>query len=223
MDATFVFAQEQAGTAVCVSPDGVLLTCAHCVAESAEELVQNPVHLLLSSRGGAIVSARVMAWDPTRDLALLMIAAAELPHSRPFPYAHLAAAPPKLRTKLICVGHPGSEDLEAERRGVPTEYDTLVLSEGKFHGLAPGQDPQDNADVGALRHSCWTYWGHSGAGLFDRGTGALVGLHSSWDEETGMRRGVPLEAVSAFLDEFDGRGGQGMGEGWKWFTREEES
>ncbi|KAM6524996.1 hypothetical protein FALCPG4_010562 [Fusarium falciforme] len=219
VDATFIFAQEQAGTAVCVSPDGVLLTCSHCVAESASELTQNPNHMLLSSKG-AIVSARVMAWDPTRDLALLMITEAELPH-RPFPYVHLAASPPKAHTRLICVGHPGSEDLEAERRGVPTEYDTLVLSEGKFHGLAAGQDPQNNSDMGALKHSCWTYWGHSGAGLFDRRTGALVGLHSSWDEDTGMRRGVPFEAVSAFLEEFDGRGGQGMGEGWKWFVREE--
>ncbi|KAJ4321342.1 hypothetical protein N0V84_005372 [Fusarium piperis] len=219
VDATFVFAQEQAGTAVCISPDGVLLTCSHCIAESASELSQNPIHMLLSSKG-AIVSAHVMAWDPTRDLALLMITEAELPH-RPFPHVRLAAGPAKAHARLICVGHPGSEDLEAERRGVPTEYDTLVLSEGKFHGLAAGQDPQDNSDVGALKHSCWTYWGHSGAGLFDRRTGTLLGLHSSWDEDTGMRRGVPFEAVSAFLDEFDGRGGQGMGEGWKWFVREE--
>ncbi|RSL56918.1 hypothetical protein CEP53_006656 [Fusarium sp. AF-6] len=219
VDATFIFAQEQAGTAVCISPDGVLLTCSHCVAESASELSQNPTHILLSSKGG-IVSARVMAWDPTRDLALLMITEAEHPH-RPFPYIHLASAPPKANTRLICIGHPGSEDLEAERRGVPTEYDTLVLSEGKFHGLAKGQDPQDNSDMGALKHSCWTYWGHSGAGLFERRTGTLVGLHSSWDEDTGMRRGVPFEAVLAFLEEFDGRGGNGMGEGWKWFVREE--
>ncbi|KAM0431020.1 hypothetical protein ACHAPT_005657 [Fusarium lateritium] len=217
VDATYIFAQEQAGTAVCVSPDGILLTCSHCVAESASELTQNPIHLLLSSKG-AMVSARVMAWDPTRDLALLMIVAAEPPH-RPFPYARLAASPPKTNTRLFCVGHPGSEDLEAERRGVPTEYDALVLSEGTFRGLASGQDPQDNSEMGSLKHTCWTYWGHSGAGLFDRKTGMLVGVHSSWDEDTGMRRGVPFEALLAFLEEFDGRGGQGMGEGWQWYVR----
>jgi hypothetical protein len=37
--------------------------------------------------------------------------------------------------------------------------------------------------------------------LIDQGTERLVGLHSSWDEETGMRRGVPLEAIKEFLEE----------------------
>jgi V8-like Glu-specific endopeptidase len=49
-------------------------------------------------------------------------------------------------------------------------------------------------------HGCWTYWGHSGAPLLDA-NGKLVGLHSSWDDTTAMRRGVPLEAIRAFLEE----------------------
>lgn len=49
-------------------------------------------------------------------------------------------------------------------------------------------------------HDCWTYWGHSGAPLLERRTGQLVGLHSSWDEETGMRRGVGCEAIAGFLE-----------------------
>ncbi|KAM5353952.1 hypothetical protein ACJ41O_000602 [Fusarium nematophilum] len=221
VDATLVFAQSHAGTAVCISPDGVILTCAHCVAESPSELAESPLHTLLSS-AGALISARVVAWDPTRDLALLVIEKAELPH-RPFPHVRISPSAPRMNTRLLCVGHPGSEDLENPRRGVPTEYDTLVLSEGSFRGLAAGQDPQDNSEVGALKHSCWTYWGHSGAGLFDRRTGMLVGVHSSWDDETGMRRGVALEAVVAFLHEFEGRCRDGraeeMGEGWTWYVR----
>ncbi|KAF5008585.1 hypothetical protein FDECE_5152 [Fusarium decemcellulare] len=217
VDATLVFAQAQAGTAVCISPDGVLLTCAHCVAESAAELNETPLHILLSSTG-ALISARVVAWDPTRDLALLLIVGAELPH-RPFPYVRIAPSSPKFNTRLLCVGHPGSEDLEAERRGVATGYDTLVLSEGTFRGLATGQDPQDNSEIGALKHSCWTYWGHSGAGLFERRTGVLMGVHSSWDDETGTRRGVPLEAVVEFLQEFAAKRNDGMGEDWRWYVR----
>ncbi|KAF4980405.1 hypothetical protein FZEAL_3584 [Fusarium zealandicum] len=221
VDATLVFAQEQAGTAVCISPDGVILTCSHCVAESHSKLTEASVHTLISSTG-ALITARVIAWDPARDLALLIIEQSELPH-RPFPYIRIASSPPKFNTRLLCVGHPGSEDLEAERRGVPTEYDTLVLSEGTFRGLVPGQDPQNNSEIGALKHSCWTYWGHSGAGLFERRTGNLVGVHSSWDEDTGTRRGVPLEAVVAFLEEFEGgyrgRKGADMGKGWRWFVR----
>lgn len=56
-------------------------------------------------------------------------------------------------------------------------------------------------------HDCWTYWGHSGAPLMLRATGELVGLHSSWDDQSGMRRGVPLVALRAFLDEWTTKGG----------------
>lgn len=86
--------------------------------------------------------------------------------------------------------------------GVKTGYDVLCVSEGRFHGCAEGQDVEDNEEIGALKHDCWTYWGHSGAGLVERGTGRLVGVHSSWDEESGMRRGVAWEAVKAFLGEW---------------------
>lgn len=70
------------------------------------------------------------------------------------------------------------------------------------------QDPHDNFEIGALKHTCWTYWGHSGAPLIHADTRApgggdfaLVGLHSSWDDRTGMRRGVALVAIRAFLRE----------------------
>ena len=42
-------------------------------------------------------------------------------------------------------------------------------------------------------HDAWTYWGHSGAPLVSAEAGPdgwkLVGVHSSWDEGSGMRRG----------------------------------
>ncbi|KAF4994117.1 hypothetical protein FGRMN_6032 [Fusarium graminum] len=217
VDATYIFAKAEAGTAVCISPDGVLLTCAHCIAETLSELTTTSSHILVSSSGN-VVSAILLAWDQARDLALLLISQAEAPE-RPFPHARIAHSPPKFNTKLLCIGHPGSEDLEASRSGVKTDYDTLVLSEGTFRGLAKDQDPQNNGDIGALQHSCWTYWGHSGAGLFDRKTGTLVGVHSSWDEKTGMRRGVPLEAVVAFLEEFKMSRQKIFGEQWQWYVK----
>lgn len=155
VECTLVFAQEEAGTAVCVSPDGLLRITAAQAASSP---------------------------------------------SRPFPYIQVAEAMPAANARLVCVGHPGSEDLETSQPGVETGYDTLVLSTGLFRGLAEGQDVQDNEEIGALMHSCWTYWGHSGAPLVERKRGRLVGLHSSWDEEDGMRRGVPLEAIRDFLE-----------------------
>lgn len=113
----------------------------------------------------------------------------------------IAEEAPKVGARLLCVGHPGSEDLECEEQGVATGYDVLHVSKGAFRGYAAGQDVHDNEEIGALMHDCWTYWGHSGAPLVEVKTGMLVGLHSSWDEETGMRRGVGLEAVKEFIRE----------------------
>ncbi|KAK3676677.1 hypothetical protein LTR78_003452 [Recurvomyces mirabilis] len=151
---------------------------------------------------GRIVQAKCVAWDDRRDLALLQIVATQdltgldIPT---FPIAELAGSPSKRNSPLLCVGHPGSEDLEADQSGLLTDYDVLHISRGRFRGLAKGQEVQDNSDIGALQHGCWTYWGHSGAPLLVE-DGRLVGLHSSWDDETGMRRGVAWEAVKAFLE-----------------------
>ncbi|KAB5535353.1 trypsin-like cysteine/serine peptidase domain-containing protein [Coniochaeta sp. 2T2.1] len=217
VQATLVFAQEEAGTAVCVSRGGLLLTCAHCVSDNNddddEERPPDPEQLYwLLFASGRVVAARCVGWDGRRDLALLRVVAAQaqLDDARTpddaqarflFAEVQAAAAGPSPGDKLICVGHPGSEDLEADEPGRKTGYDVLHLSTGTFRGYAVGQDRQDNSEIGALQHDCWTYWGHSGAPLFDRRSGKLVGLHSSWDEETAMRRGVGLEAVVAFLEE----------------------
>ncbi|QIX00307.1 hypothetical protein AMS68_005824 [Peltaster fructicola] len=185
VQSVFVFAQEEAGTAVCIAPGGLLLTCSHCL--------------------GIVVQARCTAWDGVRDLALLQIVAAERAEQasnlRIWSCAKIGTIMPKVSTRLLCVGHPGSEDLEHSRAGVATGYDVIHVSEGRYRGCDVGQDIQDNSEIGALMHDCWTYWGHSGAPLIERSTGLLVGLHSSWDDETGMRRGVALEAVIAFLAE----------------------
>ncbi|KDR68238.1 hypothetical protein GALMADRAFT_1354687 [Galerina marginata CBS 339.88] len=222
VNATLVFAQEDAGTAVCIDPNGILLTCSHCVAESAEELEDGRVKWLIFA-SGQVVKAECVAWDPSRDLALLQIvvcqrqptATSTLPSSsstpqapvqiQSFPFVIPADLTPPLRlgAALICIGHPGSEDLEASKPGVKTSYDVLHVSTGMFRGYAPGQDVQDNAEIGALMHDCWTYWGHSGAPLVEQLSGRLVGLHSSWDDQTGMRRGIGLEAVKAFLGEHE--------------------
>jgi hypothetical protein len=215
-NATLVFAQEEAGTAVCVSPCGVLLTCSHCVAETEDELDWDKLHWLLLASGDA-VAAKTIAWDAKRDLALLIIVQA--PNlSSPFPFHCLSAKPVRPRARLVCVGHPGSEDLEETTPGVQTNYDTLVLSMGTYRGLAPGQDPHDNSEIGALMHDCWTYWGHSGAPLIERDTGYLVGLHSSWDDQTAMRRGVTWEALKAFADEVVELGVDRTPGGWVWFA-----
>ena len=215
INATLVFAQEDAGTAVCIGTEGTLLTCSHCIAESTEELEDHKVKWLIFSFG-QVVQAECVAWDPRRDLALLRIIGcqrqptATVPssstspvRSQSFPFVMPADLSPPLQAALVCIGHPGSEDLEASQPGIKTNYDVLHVSTGAFRGYAPGQDVQDNAEIGALMHDCWTYWGHSGAPLVEQRSGRLIGLHSSWDDRTGMRRGIGLAAVKTFLAEHE--------------------
>lgn len=213
--ATLVFAAHHAGTAVCIAPEGIILTAAHCVADTPDELAdvtQDPPWLLFSD--GNAVRTQVLKWDARRDLVLLLITHAQSP--RPFPYCPISFSAARVNRKLVCIGHPGSEDLEApasnsgKRRA--TGYDVLSLSRGRYRGLASDQDPQDNSEIGALKHDCWTYWGHSGAPLVDdvEEGGKLLGLHSSWDEETGMRRGVDLVAIRAFLQEWESEPDRGL-------------
>ncbi|KAI5367095.1 Putative peptidase S1, PA clan [Septoria linicola] len=197
--ATLLFVWSGSSTAFCISQSGLILTCAHCIAESANEYDPKVERWLLFSNGDP-VRAKPLVWDAQRDLALLQITVAPAHlEDTPFPYIRLAAEPPKLRTSLLCIGNPGAENLETDQEGVATNFDILHISEGRFRGLDKSQDVQDNSEIGALKHDCWTYWGHSGAPLLDAKNGSLLGCHSSWDDETGMRRGVAWEAIRAFL------------------------
>jgi S1-C subfamily serine protease len=207
---TLVFAQHEAGTAVCISASGLILTCSHCVAESQEEYEEGKSHWLIFS-SGRVVQTTCVAWDARRDLALLQIVAAERSEDgllSTFPFVTVAskapAAPRTKKTPLICIGHPGSEDLEVVTTSapVPTNYNVLHVSYGHYRGMATGQDVHDNSDIGALKHDCWTYWGHSGAPLIAAESGEVVGLHSSWDDQTGMRRGIGWEAIDGFLGDW---------------------
>ncbi|PMD47291.1 hypothetical protein L207DRAFT_506295 [Hyaloscypha variabilis F] len=201
---TLIFAQHEAGTAVCIHPSGWLLTCAHCFGDNEEEYrdCEKRKWLLYFTSQAVLVECR--AWDPRRDLALLKIIAIETPApvtpgSVPvFNYLKLREATPKSRLQMFCIGQPGGDDFEAEGNK-KTQYNLLEISEGRFKGMVKGQDPQDSGDIGSLMHDCWAYWGHSGAPLVSFEDGSLVGLHSSWDDKTAMRHGVPGVAIKEFL------------------------
>jgi hypothetical protein len=62
-----------------------------------------------------------------------------------------------------------------------------------------------NLDDGLfIHHSAWTYWGHSGAPLFNEG-GQVVGLHCAWDDHNGMRHGQKLCHLIKIVDSVDGK------------------
>lgn len=149
---TLIFAQPEAGTAVCIHPSGLLPTCAHCIAETEAELDLSHPHTLLFAASVIVVTARCTAWDAKRDLALLRVTAAQrfsvllpLPLRGggrggdgdddgggdgsgcdwQFPALEIADQAPALGAKLVCIGQPGSEDLECEEAGVETGYEVV--------------------------------------------------------------------------------------------------
>lgn len=203
---TLIFAQHEAGTAVCIDVRGWMLTCAHCFGETVQEWRAHRRKWLLCYTGLAVqVECRV--WDARRDLALAKVVGIEAPEelSSSCPATPFFACVPLSTSQsttapIICIGQPGADDLEsaAPRK---TAYDLIEISKGRLCGMIPDVDPQDNSEIGTLKHDAWTYWGHSGAPLLRRVDGSLLGLHSSWDDSTAMRHGVPLVAITAFLSE----------------------
>lgn len=204
LEASLIFAQYEAGTAVCIDKAGWVLTCSHCFGDTEEEWRAERRKWLLFYTGLA-VQVECRAWDSTRDLALLKIIGIESSASQKttipaFSFVPLSSFAPAFKTPIVCIGQPGSDDLESTsaRR---TNYNLVEISEGKFCGMVPGADPENNAEIGSLKHDAWTYWGHSGAPLLKAVDGTLIGLHSSWDDKTAMRHGIPLTAIKYFLQQ----------------------
>lgn len=115
------------------------------------------------------------------------------------PWARVASTRAKAGKQLFCIGNPSNVDLESARKGkldfTPPAWHASV---GQCQGYRPtpggalcGESVNLEQD-GFLLHSCWTYWGHSGAPLFDADAG-VVGLHCAWDDTTGMRLAQRLE------------------------------
>lgn len=203
LEASLILAQYEAGTAICVDPAGWVLTCSHCFGDTEEEWRANKCKWLLFYDGLA-VQVECRAWDPKRDLALLKIIIIEASISKDgnipnFRFVPLSSHAPVCKDPIICIGQPGLDDLESTSNR-PTKYNLVEVSEGTFCGMVPGADPHDNSEIGSLKHDAWTYWGHSGAPLLCKGDGTLLGIHSSWDDQTAMRHGVPLVAIRTFLE-----------------------
>ncbi|KAL3459316.1 hypothetical protein BJX64DRAFT_291294 [Aspergillus heterothallicus] len=162
LHATYIFAQHEAGTAVCVDPRGWLVTCAHCFGESEAEWRAHRTKWLVADSGVA-VQAECRAWDVRRDLALARIIGVEgatVPST--FAFVSLPALEDRISdpmmfegTSIVCIGQPGADDLESEKPR-KTDYALLEISEGELRGIISGADPQDNSEIGTLKHDAWT-------------------------------------------------------------------
>jgi len=267
-DSTVIFAQYEAGTGVCISSSGLILTCAHCCCPPDMSTTNqsrrskpppSPPKKFILFPDGSIYLAQVVKADLIMDVALLQIigvydsltcsvyqvdskvftgygesadpdrdarSRSSSRHPPPssksssanvgdgtnengqsqrdhssnqptlsLPYCVLARSL-DMNERLFCVGQPGRDDLESEEER-KTDYHLIHISKGRFQQCLPG-DICDNSEIGKLQHSCWTYWGHSGAPLLTT-RGEVAGLHSSWDDETQTRHGVHVAALKQFF------------------------
>jgi hypothetical protein len=136
--------------------------------------------------------------DGTSDTAALQLIAAvthgPFTSETPLPFASLATATPSSLQKsdqLFCVGNPSCIDLESSSSSATVEFTpaTWHTSVGQVVSSVVGE---------LMTHSCWTYWGHSGAPLFNS-EGCIVGLHCAWDEDSGVRQAQRLETLTETL------------------------
>lgn len=206
LSATLIFAQYEAGTAVCIDSAGWILTCAHCFGDDEEEYEGSERRKWCIFYTGLAVLVECRIWDGKGDLALLKIVAVEYDLAETavgktpmFSFVPLSRGVTMKMMPLLCIGQPGRDDLEATSEK-KTKYNLVEISEGVCRGIVKDADPQDNSEIGSLMHDAWTYWGHSGAPLVSVADGTLAGLHSSWDDETAMRHGVPGVAIRVFLE-----------------------
>eukprot|EP00940_MAST-03C_sp_MAST-3C-sp2_P002258 g2258.t1 len=195
-DAVVHFVQAAGGTGVHVG-DGFVLTCAHVVVHDDDEASKRKVNrigrvkFLMFPSGrmfGAVCVYACESLDGREDVAMLRILG-DVSWEK-LPAARLADSPPVDGATLLCCGNPSNIDLETTSD--PGRVETTSFHPSVWHcSIGTYKGVSHEEDLGDVKHSCWTYWGHSGAPLFDA-TGKVVALHSSWDDRNGMRHGVSL-------------------------------
>ena len=195
---------EGSGSAVVVHPSGTILTCCHCVAHDDDTASEDGGGDLASpsvpdaDRLGRMLClvlpcgrwcvAVCVAATEALDAAVLQAAWSSDP--APYPAVPWMHAAPHVREKVLCVGNPGRWDLESKSApGTrPIHFNPPI-----FHTSSGAIVDEDDAYVamglGGAKHTCWTYWGHSGAPLFTAWQPAdttqppvlaVAALHNSW-------------------------------------------
>ena len=153
------------GSGVAVAPDRVV-TNAH-VVELAERYPDDVVIGVVPSEGARGVQARLVAYDPQADLALLSFAGAKLAP------ATVYTGPMGEGDPVVALGYPGNVDLATARSAAdyitPT---TPVRSEGVLSGR------RSLSGVEVLLHTASIARGNSGGPLLDR-CGRVIGINSA--------------------------------------------
>lgn len=169
------------GSGVNLARTGLILTAAHVVDRlGAKGSVLFP--------DGRRLSATTIVFDARLDIALMKIDQ----QVDDLPIATLAARAPTVGATAITIGQPGRLTPSGEETG----YQPFHVSVGKIRGFVGDRlGPQA---LGETKHDAWTYWGHSGAPIFDT-SGRIIAMHNSWDSTTAMRHAVTWEALVKVL------------------------
>jgi S1-C subfamily serine protease len=174
-----------AGSGVNLSPAGLVLTAAHCVEAAGG--VGTAVSVEFPD--GRKFTGQVSAVSAALDLALV-----KLKDAAGLPAVRLADQPAEVGDWIACVHQPAREhNGTAYPRHKPWH-----VSEGHVRGRRDDALSDQRKGLGAMWYDCWTFWGTSGAPLFNT-RGELVGVHNTWNSKTADRHGVPQEAIRAFL------------------------
>jgi hypothetical protein len=213
---TMIFGQKEGGSAVVISANGDILTCAHCLG--SDPTVGSQCCLL--SADGKVCLANVCNVDERADLALLKCVRIYDQENKswmepavPFVFTELCTEESEEAAVLVNANPTGGSGPKRSKKGRRARQDlpvmcigqsilarhlNLCISTGQYLGVYDHEaDICDNWELGQLMHSAWTYYGTSGGPLFYRGK--LIGLHSSYDSATTTRHGVHYEAIGYFL------------------------
>ena len=199
------------GSAVCINEKGYILTCAHAAPPFEDDNTKESLYIFPS---GEIIKALTLDKDEKIDLALLQIISVYKNKkfiniknltNKKFPYAKIKIPKDSKNEakgkNIFCIGNPCFTMENDDGKIENNEYKPFWISFGKIKGYL--KDPifcKD--DLGPLIHNCWTYWGHSGAPIFNF-DGELVGMHNSWNEKNANRHGNSLLGIIKFLSKFD--------------------
>ena len=197
------------GSAVCIHEQGYILTCGHAAPPYEDDNTKESLYIFPS---GQIIKTITLDKDEKIDLALLKIVEiyqnnkfVKVNPKNKFPYAKIKTPEnglnEKPRKNIFCIGNPGFIMYDEEGNLDKKEYKPFWISFGKIKGYLKDQIYCKN-DLGPLIHNCWTYWGHSGAPLFNF-DGELIGMHNSWNEKNADRHGNSLLGINKFLSKFD--------------------
>lgn len=208
MDTVCHFIQKEGGTGVHLQ-NGYVLSCAHVIAADTDPDEEGEGELDAVDRigrikyvvfaNGAIYKTECVAVNEEDDLSLLRIEWDSeiklIDDDQQIGTAVLAETAPKIKCHLFCIGNPSNIDLEDGGVFGDTDFEPKIfhLSFGRLRMMKERGD-----GLGEYGHDCWTYWGHSGAPIFNE-EGEVVALHNSWDDRNGMRHAVRWEKIQKFM------------------------